>query len=187
MKVLTIYSFIARLLWSCGIWFLVYLEFVRSCQCLLLGFLLAGKVVLVAIVMEIFGRPFLFVWCGVFGMREIIGVLKTLSVPCLISSFYFSEPCWTGSRCGETNLFLLFWIYLTFVMFVFDLFTPVYSLCTWVSLFDINAKGLSITYTVPRTWCFCRITVPLGKCSACHKTSQACTNKKIIGYVKFML
>ena len=34
------------------------------------------------------------------------------------------------SLCGETNLFLLFWIYLTFVMFAFDLFTHVYSLCT---------------------------------------------------------
>ena len=45
----------------------------------------------------------------------------------------FSEPYLTGSLCIETNLFL-FWIYLTFVMFVFDLFTPVYSLCTWVSL-----------------------------------------------------
>ena len=42
----------------------------------------------------------------------------------------FSEPYLTGSLCVETNLFLLFWIYLTFVMFVFDLFTPVYSLCT---------------------------------------------------------
>ena len=28
MKLLTIYSFIVWLLWSCGIWFLVYLEFV---------------------------------------------------------------------------------------------------------------------------------------------------------------
>ena len=131
MKVLTIFSFIAWLLQSCGIWFLVYLEFVGSCQCLLLGFLLVGKVVLVAIVMEIFGRSFLFVWCSVFGRREIVGVLKTLSVPCLISSFFFSKPYLTGSLCGETNLFLLFWIYLTFVIFVFDLFTPVYSMCTW--------------------------------------------------------
>ena len=55
VKVLTIYSFIARLLWSCGIWFLVYLEFVGLCQCLLLSFLLAGKVVLVAIAMGIYG------------------------------------------------------------------------------------------------------------------------------------
>ena len=104
---MTIYSFIARLLWSCGIWFLVYLEFVGSCQCLLSGFLLAGKVVLVIIVMEIFGRSFLFVWYGVFGRREIVGVLKTLSVPCLISSFYFSDPYMTGSLCGETNIFLI--------------------------------------------------------------------------------
>ena len=131
---MTIYAFIARLLWSCGIWFLVYLEFVGLCQCLLLGYLLAGKVDLVAIVMEIYGRLFLIVWCGVFGRREIVGALKTMSVPCLISNFYSSEPYWTGSLCGETNLFLLFWIYLIFVMFVFDMFTPVYSLCTRVSL-----------------------------------------------------
>ena len=142
---LTIYSCIAWLLWSCGIWFLVYLEFVGLCQRLLSGFLLVGKVVLVAIVMKIYGRSFLIVWCGVFGRREIVDVLKTMSVPCLISSFYFSKPYLTGSLCGETNIFLLFWIYLTFVMFVFDLFTPVYSLCTWVSL-SFWYQWIFITY-----------------------------------------
>ena len=72
----------------------------------------------------------------------MVDVLK--SVPCLISSFYFSEPYLTGSLCGETKLFL-FWIYLTFVIFVLDLFTPVYFLCTWVSLsFDINESLLLI-------------------------------------------
>ena len=106
--------------------------------------MLASKVVLVAIIMEIFGRSFHFVWCGVFGRREIVDVLKKLSVPCLISSYYFSEPYLTGSLCGETNIFL-FWIYLTFVIFVLDLFTPVYFLCTWVSLsFDINESLLLI-------------------------------------------
>ena len=133
MKVLTIFSFLAWLLRSYGIWFLVYLELVGSCLCLLLGSLLASKVVLVAIVMEIFGRSFLFVWCGVFGRREIVDVLKTLSVLCLISSFFFSEPYLTGSLCGETSLFL-FLIYLTFVIFVLDLCSPVYFLCTWVPL-----------------------------------------------------
>ena len=58
-----------------------------------------------------------------------------MSVLCLISSFYFSEPYWTGSQCGETNFFLQFWIYLIYVIFVFDMYTPVYSLCTWVSFF----------------------------------------------------
>ena len=47
---------------------------------------------------------------------------------------FFSEPYLNGSLCGETILFL-FWIYLTFVIFVFDLFSLVYSLCAWVSLF----------------------------------------------------
>ena len=70
----------------------------------------------------------------VVGRREIVGALKTLSVPCLTSSFYFSKLYWTGSLCGGTILFLLFWIYLIFVMFVLDLFTPVYPLCNWVSL-----------------------------------------------------
>ena len=112
---------------------------------LLLGSLLAGKVVLVTIVMEIFERSFLFVWCGVFGRREIVGVLKTLSIPCLISSFFFFEPYLTGSLRGETNIFLLFWIYLTFVIFVFNLFTLVYFLCTWVFLsFDFNESLLLI-------------------------------------------
>ena len=153
VKVLTMFSFIAQLLRSYGIWFLVYLELVRSCHCLLLGSLLAGKVVLIAIVMEIFGGSFLFVWYGVFGRREIVGVLQTLSVPCLISSFFFSEPYLTGSLCGETNLFLLFWIYLTFVIFIFDLFTPVYFLCTWVSLsFDINESLLLIKNYLQNTY-----------------------------------
>ena len=39
------------------------------------------------------------------------------------------------SVCGETILFL-FWIYLTFVIFVLDLFTPVY--------FGVSLKGYRI-------------------------------------------
>ena len=113
---------------------LVYLEFFGLCQCLLLSFLLAGKVVLVAIAMGIYGWLFLIVWCSVFGRKKIVGVLKTMSILCLTSSFYFSEPYWTGSQFGETNLFLQFWIYLIYVIFVFDMYTTVYSLCTWVSL-----------------------------------------------------
>ena len=144
MKVSTIFSFIARLLRSYGIWFLVYLELVGSCLCLLLGSVLASKVALVAIAMELFGRSFLFVWCGVFGRRGIVDVLKTLSVLCLISNFFLPEPYLTGSLCGKTILFL-FWIYLTFVIFILDLFTPVYSLCTGVSLLllSINPYYLS--------------------------------------------
>ena len=144
MKVLTIFSFIAQLLQSYGIWFLVYLELVGSCLCLLLGSLLASKVALVAIAMELFGRSFHFVWCGVFGRRGIVDVLKTLSVLCLISNFFLSEPYLTGSLCGKTIIFL-FWIYLTFVIFILDLFTPVYSLCTGVSLLllSINPYYLS--------------------------------------------
>ena len=111
----------------------------------LLGFWLAGKVVLVAIVMEMFGWLFLIVWCGVFGRREIVVVLKTRSVPCLISSFFFLEPYLIGSLCGETILFFLFWIFLIFVMFVFDLFSLVYSWYTWVSL-SFWYQWIFITY-----------------------------------------
>ena len=93
--------------------------------------------------MELFGRLFLLAWCGVFGRRGIIDALKTLSVLCPTSSFFLSKPYLTGSLCGETILFL-FWIYLTFVIFVLDLFSPVYSLCAWVSLF-LN-QWILITY-----------------------------------------
>ena len=132
----TIFSFIARLLWSYGIWFLVYLDLVGSCLFLLLGSLLAGKVTLVATAMELFGRSFLFVWCGVFGRRGIVDALKTLSVLCPTSSFFLSEPYLTGSLCGETILFL-FWIYLTFVIFVLDC-SPLYTPCVLGCLFLIN-------------------------------------------------
>ena len=77
--------------------------------------------------------------CGVFGRKGIVGALKTVSVLCLISSYYFLEPYWSGSLCGEANPFLQFWIYLIYVIFVFDLYTLVYFLCTWVSfLISIN-------------------------------------------------
>ena len=62
---------------------------------------------------------------------------------CLISSFFLSEPYLTGSLCGETILFL-FWIYLTFVIFVLDLFTPIYSMCTWCLFFYY--QWIFITY-----------------------------------------
>ena len=45
----------------------------------------------------------------------------------------FLEPYWTGSQYGETIIFLLFWIFLIYVISVFDMYTPVYFLCTWVS------------------------------------------------------
>ena len=138
MNLLTIFSFIARLIWSCGIWCLVYLEFIGLCLCLSMGYLVASKVDLVTIVMEIYGWLFLIVCCGASGRREIVGALKTSSAPCLTSSSYFSKLYWSGSLCGGTIFFLLFWIYLIFVMFAIDLFplyTPVYL---GVSLFFIN-------------------------------------------------
>ena len=48
---------------------------------------------------------FLIVWCGVFGRKEIVGVLKTMSVLCLTSSFYFSEPILDWFSVGRNQLF----------------------------------------------------------------------------------
>ena len=135
---LTIFSFIAWLLRSYGIWFLVYLELDGSCLCLLLGSLLAGKVALVATTMELFGRSFLFVWCGVFGRRGILDALKTPSVLCPTSSFFLSEPYLTGSLCGETILFL-FLDLLDFCNFRSWLVHPyILPVCLGVSFFIIN-------------------------------------------------
>jgi hypothetical protein len=39
-----------------------------------------------------------------------------------------------------------------------------------------GAQWLVINYHIPRSWSFCRIIIPLRKCSACHKTPQSCTN-----------
>ena len=49
---------------------------------------------------------------------------------------FLSEPYLTGSLCGETILFL-FWIYLTFVIFVLDC-SPLYTPCVLGCLFLIN-------------------------------------------------
>ena len=48
---------------------------------------------------------FLIVWCGVFGRKEIVGVLKTMSVLCLTSSFYFSEPILDWFSVWRNQLF----------------------------------------------------------------------------------
>ena len=128
------------------IWCLVYLGLVGSCLRQWWNSLLAGKVILVVFVMELFGRLFLLAWCGASGRRGIIDALKTLSVLSPTSSFSFSEPYLNGSRFGETIRFLfLFWIYLTFVIFVFDLFIPVYFLCTWVPLSFVINESLLLT------------------------------------------
>ena len=120
----------------------------------------------------------------------LIDALKTLSVLCPTSSFFFSEPYLNGSLCGETILSLLdlldfcnlgfthvsvmtnylldFSAFVSFTKifndhfkfqrakqfnctdiivlchskaFVLDLFSLVYSLCAWVSLFLISMKS----------------------------------------------
>ena len=71
-----------------------------------------------------------------------MGVLKIVRVLYLISSYSFLEPYWAGCQCVETNPFLQFLIYLIYVIFEFDLYPLVYSLCTWVSFFYINKSLL---------------------------------------------
>ena len=80
--------------------------------------------------------PHCLMWC--IWKERIVGVLKAVSILCLISSNYFLWPYWTGSQCGETNHFLQFWIYLIYIIFVFDMYTPVCSMFAWVSLFFIS-------------------------------------------------
>ena len=77
--------------------------------------------------------PHCLLWC--IWMERNSRCFEDIERSMLDISSYFLELYWTGSLCGGTILFLLFWIYLIFVMFAIDLFPPVYLLCTWVSLF----------------------------------------------------
>ena len=150
VKLLTIYSFIVWLLWSYERWCLVYLEFVGLCQCLSLSFLLAGKVNLVAIVMDMYGLLFLIVWCGVFGSKEIVGVLKTMSILCLISSFFFFRILLDWFSVWRNQPF-------SSILDLLDL----YNFCIWyvhpcillvylgVSFFYINKSLLLIKKIIP--------------------------------------
>ena len=116
------------------------------CQSLLLSFLLVGKVDLATIVIDIYGSLFLIVWGGVFGRKEIVGSLKTVSILGLISSYYFFKPYWTGSQCGETNPFLQFWIYLMHVI-LYLIRTPIYTLYILGCLFFYINKSWSLIKT----------------------------------------
>jgi len=58
-------------------------------------------------------------------MRDLWQTLSYLSL----------EPYWINCRLCETNPLLLFLIFLIYVISVLDLLTPVYSMCTRVSLF----------------------------------------------------
>ena len=73
---------------------------------------------------------------------------------CHISSFYFLEPWF---MCGETNPFLQFWIYLIYIIFEFDMYALVYSLCTWVSLFFIS---INLYYLSKKSYPLYRYALP---------------------------
>ena len=77
--------------------------------------------------------PHCLLWC--IWMERNSRCFEDIERSMLDISSYFLELYWTGSLCGGTIIFLLFWIYLIFVMFAIDSFPPVYPLCTWVSLF----------------------------------------------------
>ena len=53
----------------------------------------------------------------------------------LILGYSFLEPYWTGCQYGETNPYPQPLIYLIYVIYLFDLYTPCILLCTWLCLF----------------------------------------------------
>ena len=70
------------------------------------------------------------------------------------------------------------WIFLIFVMFVLDLFTPVYPLCTWVSLFFINEFLLLIKKLYIYIYiCICNV----NKLSLSLSLLYACTVNIVVG------
>ena len=91
MNRLTIYSFIVLLLQIFGLWFWAFLEFHGLCRALFWGCFGVGKATLVVIEMVVFGPSFLIAYCGVFGGREIVDVLKILRDLFRTSSFSFLE------------------------------------------------------------------------------------------------
>ena len=88
---LTIHSFIVLLLRIFGLWFWAFLEFLGLYRTLFWGCYGVGKAVLVVIEMVIFGPSFLIVYCGVFGGRGMVDVLKILRHLFRTSSFSFLE------------------------------------------------------------------------------------------------
>ena len=91
MNQLTIYSFIVLLLQIFGLWFWAFLEFLGLCRALFWGCFGVGKAALVVIEMVVFGPSFLIAYCGVFGGREIVDVLKILRDLFQTSSFSVLE------------------------------------------------------------------------------------------------
>ena len=80
--------------------------------------------------MVISGWLSIIVWCGAYGISEIVGVLKTWKVLCLISSCSFLEHYWIGYQSWRAFPFFYCW-FIRFMQFCNWLFTPLYFLCTW--------------------------------------------------------
>ena len=75
-------------LWSMVLGFL---EFLGLCHAQFWGYYGVGKAALVVIEMVVFGPSFLIAYCGVFGGRGIVDVLKILRDLFRTSSFSFLE------------------------------------------------------------------------------------------------
>ena len=73
-------SFTVSLRGNCGLWFSVCMEFIGLCPARYLVFWLVGGGKVTQKVTLLFGMPFPRVLCGLFGVREIRGLLKTLNV-----------------------------------------------------------------------------------------------------------
>ena len=84
---------------------------------------------------NLFGPSFLIAYCGVFGGRGIVDVLKILRDLFRTSSFSFLELSGIGCLLCKINLSLLLLTSWTLVISIFDFFSLVHSLCTRVSLF----------------------------------------------------
>ena len=89
---LTAFSFIVLLLRIFGLWFWAFLEFLGLCHAQFWGYYGVGKAAFVVTEMVVFGPSFLIAYCGVFGGRGIVDVLKILRDLFRTSSFSFLEP-----------------------------------------------------------------------------------------------
>ena len=76
--------------------------------------------------------PYCLMWCIWKERNSRCFEDNEHSMPNLKLLFFRTLLDWFS--VGETILFLFFWIFLIYVIFVFDMYTPVYFLCTWVSL-----------------------------------------------------
>ena len=140
MNLLNIFSFIARLLWSCGIWCLVYSEFIGLCLYLSLGFLLAGK--------GRFGHhrngdlwrvvPHCLLWC--IWKERNSRCFEDIERSILDIKLLFFRTLLDWFSVWRNHPFSSILDFLDFCNVRFWFVPPVYLLCTWVSLSFLSMK-----------------------------------------------